>query len=63
VWGKMINEEVIEYLTRIKGVGRWIVEMLLIFSLGRKDVFAIDELGIQKGRIKVYKLNKANKKN
>jgi DNA-3-methyladenine glycosylase II len=59
----MINEEVIEYLTRIKGVESWTIEMLLIFLLGRADVFAIDELRIQKGRIKVYKLNKADKKN
>ena len=56
----MINKEVIEYLTRIMGVESWTIEMLLIFLLGREDVFAIDELRIQKGRIKVYKLNKAD---
>ena len=43
----MDNEEVIEYLTRIKGVGRWTAEMLLMFTLGREDVFAVDDLGIQ----------------
>lgn len=59
----MINKEVIEYLTRIMGVESWTIEMLLIFLLGREDVFAIDELRIQKGRIKVYKLYKADKKN
>ncbi|HKB44715.1 MAG TPA: hypothetical protein VKC90_10000 [Chitinophagaceae bacterium] len=44
---KMDNEEVIVYLTQIKGVGRWTVEMLLMFALGREDVFAIDDWGVQ----------------
>jgi DNA-3-methyladenine glycosylase II len=39
----MTNEEVIEYLIPIKGVGRWTVEMLLMFALGREDVFAVDD--------------------
>ena len=59
---KMSNEEVIEYLTKIKGVGRWTVEMLLIFTLGREDVFAVDDLGIQQAMIKIYKLDKSDKK-
>lgn len=59
---KMDNEEVINYLTKIKGVGRWTVEMLLMFALGREDVFAMDDLGIQNAMIKLYKLNKENKK-
>jgi DNA-3-methyladenine glycosylase II len=59
---KMSNEEVIEYLTAIKGVGRWTVEMLLMFALGREDVFAVDDLGIQNAMIKIYKLNRADKK-
>jgi DNA-3-methyladenine glycosylase II len=59
---KMNNEDVIEYLTKIKGVGRWTVEMLLIFTLGREDVFAVDDLGIQQAMIAVYKLDKSDKK-
>lgn len=59
---KMKNEEVIEYLTAIKGVGRWTVEMLLMFALGREDVFAIDDLGIQNAMIKLYKLDRTDKK-
>ena len=59
---KMSNEEVIEYLTEIKGVGRWTVEMLLMFALGREDVFAIDDLGIQNAMIHLYKLDRADKK-
>jgi len=59
---KMDNEEVIEYLTQIKGVGRWTVEMLLMFALSREDVFAIDDLGIQNAMIGLYKLDRTDKK-
>lgn len=59
---KMSNEEVIEYLIVIKGVGRWTIEMLLMFALGREDVFAVDDLGIQNAMIKLYKLDNTNKK-
>ncbi len=59
---KMTNEEVITFLTQIKGVGRWTVEMLLMFTLGREDVFAVDDLGIQQAMTKVYKLDAADKK-
>src|SRR6476659_6169946 len=58
----MSNTEVIELLTQIKGVGRWTVEMLLMFTLGREDVFAIDDLGLQQSMIKLYKLDKLDKK-
>lgn len=59
---KMSDEEVIAFLTPIKGVGRWTVEMLLMFTLGREDVFAVDDLGIQQAMCKVYKLDPADKK-
>lgn len=59
---KMSNEEIIEYLVPIKGVGRWTVEMLLMFALGREDVFAPDDLGIQNGMIRLFKLDNTNKK-
>ena len=59
---KMSNEEIIDYLVVIKGVGRWTVEMLLMFALGREDVFAVDDLGIQNAMIKLYKLDNSNKK-
>ena len=58
----MDNEAVIVYLTRIKGVGRWTAEMLLMFGLGREDVFAMDDWGIQNAMIAVYKLNREDKK-
>jgi DNA-3-methyladenine glycosylase II len=60
--GKMSNEEVTTYLTQIKGVGRWTTEMLLMFSLGREDVFAIDDWGIQNAMIHLYKLDRSDKK-
>lgn len=59
---KMSNEEVIEYLTQIKGVGRWTTEMLLMFALCREDIFAIDDLGIQNAMIGLYKLDRTDKK-
>lgn len=59
---KMNNEDIIELLTQIKGVGSWTVEMLLMFSLGKEDVFAVDDLGIQNAMIKVYNLDTSDKK-
>jgi DNA-3-methyladenine glycosylase II len=43
------DEEVIEALTRVKGVGRWSAQMFLIFHLGRLDVWPSDDLGVRKG--------------
>jgi DNA-3-methyladenine glycosylase II len=59
---KMSNEEVINYLTQIKGVGKWTVEMILMFTLGREDVFAVDDLGIQQAVCKLYKIDATDKK-
>ncbi|MDO6433580.1 DNA-3-methyladenine glycosylase 2 family protein [Flavitalea sp. BT771] len=59
---KMDNEEIIAYITQIKGVGRWTAEMMLMFSLGREDVFAVDDLGIQNAMIRLYKLDRTDKK-
>ena len=58
----MEPEAVIELLVQIKGVGRWTVEMLLMFSLGHEDVFAEDDLVIQQAMIKLYKIKYATKK-
>ena len=58
----MEPEEVIALLTQIKGVGRWTVEMLLMFSLGHEDVFALDDLGIQQAMIRLYKIKYTTKK-
>jgi DNA-3-methyladenine glycosylase II len=59
---KMSDENVIEMLTAIKGVGRWTSEMVLMFSMGREDVFAVDDLGIQQQMCKLYKIDMASKK-
>jgi DNA-3-methyladenine glycosylase II len=62
ILSKMDNEEVIEYLTQIKGVGRWTTEMLLMFALCREDVFAVDDLGLQQAVTKLYNLKHRKKK-
>jgi len=46
---RMTDEEILARLIQIKGVGRWTVEMLLIFNLGRPDVLPVDDLGVRKG--------------
>ena len=56
------DEEIINLLTQIKGVGRWTVEMLLMFALGREDVFSADDFGVRQAMIKIYKLQKLNGK-
>jgi DNA-3-methyladenine glycosylase II len=50
---KLSDEEVIRKLVAIKGIGRWTAEMFLMFSLGRPDIFPVDDLGIKKGFEKV----------
>ena len=60
--GRMDSEEVIAYLTQIKGVGRWTSEMLLMFGLGREDIFAVDDWGIQNAMLHLYKLDRTDKK-
>lgn len=55
---KLENDEVIELLTQIKGIGRWTVEMILMFTLQREDVFAVDDYGIQMAMKDMYKLHK-----
>lgn len=59
---QMENEMVIDYLTQIKGVGQWTVEMILMFTLGREDILALDDLGIQQSMIKLYRIKANNKK-
>ena len=59
---KMDNEELINFLVQIKGVGRWTVEMILMFTLGREDVFAVDDLGIQQAICKLYNIDATDKK-
>lgn len=46
---KMSDEEIISHLVAVRGIGRWTVEMLLIFRLGRPDVLPVSDLGVRKG--------------
>jgi len=55
------DQEVIDMLTRIKGVGVWTVQMLMMFTLNRKDVFPAADLGIQNGMKHLYRLDSENK--
>ena len=51
---RMSDDELVERLTAVRGIGRWTVEMLLIFRLGRPDVLAVDDYGIRKGFAKIH---------
>jgi 3-methyladenine DNA glycosylase/8-oxoguanine DNA glycosylase len=51
---RMDDEEVIERLVQVRGVGRWTVEMLLLFRLGRPDVLPVGDLGIRKGFARTF---------
>ena len=55
------DEALIQHLTQIKGVGRWTVEMLLMFALERPDVFPVDDLGIQNAMKRHYSLEETGK--
>jgi DNA-3-methyladenine glycosylase II len=54
---RLSDEELIERLTSIRGVGRWTVEMLLIFTLGRPDVLPVDDFGVRDGYRQLYGLD------
>ncbi len=53
---KLSNEEILERLTSVRGVGPWTVEMLLMFTLGREDVFPVTDFGVRKGFALTYGL-------
>ncbi|MHC2990554.1 Fe-S cluster assembly protein HesB [Pontibacter sp. HJ8] len=57
----MEDEALIQHLTQIKGVGRWTVEMLLMFALERPDVMPVDDLGIQNAMKRQYGLEETGK--
>ncbi|MBU0976000.1 MAG: DNA-3-methyladenine glycosylase 2 family protein [Patescibacteria group bacterium] len=52
----MSDGEISECLIQVKGIGSWTAEMFLIFTLGRKDVFSVGDLGLRKGVVKLYQL-------
>ncbi len=54
-WKYMNDEEIIQDLIKIKGIGRWTAEMFLIFNLCRPDIYPVDDIGMIKGLCKIYK--------
>jgi 3-methyladenine DNA glycosylase/8-oxoguanine DNA glycosylase len=52
----MSDEQIVERLVCVRGIGRWTVEMLLIFNLGRPDVLPLNDLGVRKGFMRAYGL-------
>lgn len=55
---KMTDQEIIDHLIIVKGIGKWTAEMMLMFTFDRPDVFPLDDLGIQNAMIKKYGLRK-----
>jgi DNA-3-methyladenine glycosylase II len=51
---RMKDEAIIERITQVRGIGRWTVEMLLIFRMGRMDILPLDDFGVRKGYMKAY---------
>jgi len=53
-WEKMADKDIIHLLTQIKGVGKWTVEMILMFTLNRPDVLPLDDLVVKNSMIELY---------
>jgi DNA-3-methyladenine glycosylase II len=51
---RMTDDEIVARLTTVRGIGRWTVEMLLLFDLGRPDVWPVDDYGVRKGFAKTF---------
>ena len=60
-FAKLTDEEIILRLTAVRGVGRWTVEMLLIFQLGREDILPVDDFGVRSGFGHAYRKGKMPK--
>jgi methylated-DNA-[protein]-cysteine S-methyltransferase len=56
---RLADDDVIERLTQVRGIGRWTAEMLLMFRLGRPDILPLDDYGIQKGFALTFKASPA----
>ena len=56
MWHKMNDNEIIQDLIQIKGIGKWTAEMFLIFNLCRADIFPLDDIGMIKGLCKLYNI-------
>lgn len=58
---RMADEEIVERLTQVRGIGRWTVEMLLMFRLGRPDVLPVGDFAVRKGFMVAYGLDEMPK--
>lgn len=58
----MSDDEVVEYITAIKGIGKWTAHLFLMAALGREDVFPVDYLILQKHVESLYGLDRKDKK-
>ncbi len=58
LFDRMSDAEIVEHVTRVKGIGEWTAHMFLMFTLGRPDILPTGDLGIQKAFQKVFKLKK-----
>jgi DNA-3-methyladenine glycosylase II len=56
--GRLGDDEAIDHLVQVKGIGRWTAQMFLMFSLARLDVLPVDDLGIKNAVQKYYRLKK-----
>ena len=61
-WNEMSDDEIVTFLTQIKGVGIWSAQMVMMFTIGRYDVFPIGDLGIQQAMIGLFGMDKNDKK-
>ncbi|OGE30855.1 hypothetical protein A2631_04180 [Candidatus Daviesbacteria bacterium RIFCSPHIGHO2_01_FULL_44_29] len=55
------NSQVVEQLTKVKGIGPWTAEMFLMFTLGREDIFSHGDLGLKNAIKKIYQLDSPTK--
>ncbi len=60
-WNQMDDESIIQHLIHIKGVGRWTVQMILMSTLNRPDVFPAEDLGIRQAMVGLYRLQEEGK--
>ena len=59
---EMSDEDAIRKLSSLRGIGVWTAEMILLFSLGRKNIFAYDDLAVQRGLRMVYHHRRIDRK-
>jgi 3-methyladenine DNA glycosylase/8-oxoguanine DNA glycosylase len=58
---KLSDDEIVERLSSVRGIGRWTAEMFLMFQLGRLDVWPVDDLGVRAGYAAAYRLKEMPK--